>query len=231
MMALGNSSWLARRLQGAIRRGLTGAYRRIKVEPSKYLLRLKTAYGLPIDSFREIHSIHPVAIDPIADDVIAASTKVAAAEGAGLGAGGIFTLVPDLGVLSGVTFRMIQKLSLTYGFEYATEGEIAELWIALASAAGVDLGKELIEKEVIERFVPRVIESIALKAGSEFVEKAGARLVPLLSSAFGATLNYYFVRGWGRRAKQHFRERHLSIWRRLETTPPLTPELPARSSH
>ena len=40
----------------------------------------------------------------------------AAVEGAGLGMGGMFTMLPDLGILSAITLRMIQKLSLIYGF-------------------------------------------------------------------------------------------------------------------
>ena len=35
------------------------------------------------------------------------------------------TIVPDMGILSGVTSRTIQKLSLIYGFEFNTEEETA----------------------------------------------------------------------------------------------------------
>src|SRR2546427_12788534 len=35
----------------------------------------------------------------------------------------------------------------SHGFTYSTGEEVAGLWIAAASAAGVDLGRELIEKE------------------------------------------------------------------------------------
>jgi hypothetical protein len=107
--------------------------------------------------------------------------------------------------------RTIQKLSLVYGFEFNTDDEIAELWIAAASAAGVDISRELIEKEVVNRFVPRVIQRIAAKAGAEVVEKWAGRVIPLASSALGAGLNYWFVRAWGERAKAHFRGRHLLL--------------------
>ena len=82
-------------------------------------------------------------------------------------------------------------------------------WIAAATPAGVDFGRELIEKEAIERFVPRVVERIAVKLGAEVAEKWSARIVPVISGALGGTLNYYFIRTWGQRAKEHFRERHL----------------------
>jgi hypothetical protein len=36
-------------------------------------------------------------------------------------------------------------------------------------------------------------------------------MIPLISSAIGAGLNYWFVRAWGERAKAHFRNRHLQL--------------------
>jgi uncharacterized membrane protein YdjX (TVP38/TMEM64 family) len=137
--------------------------------------------------------------------------KLAAVEGAGFGLGGMLTILPDLGILSAITMRTIQKLSLVYGFQFNTDEEIAELWIAAASAAGVDISRDLMEKEVINKFVPRVIQRIASRASAEVVEKWAGRVIPLISSAIGAGLNYWFVRTWGRRAKAHFRARHLQF--------------------
>src|SRR6202022_958686 len=139
-----------------------------------------------------------------------------AVEGAGFGLGGMLTIVPDLGILSAITMRTIQKLSLVYGFEFNTDDEIAELWIAAASAAGVDISRELLEKEVVNKFVPRVIQRIAAKASAEVVEKWAGRVIPLASSAIGAALNYWFVRAWGQRAKTHFRQRHLMLRERAQ---------------
>jgi hypothetical protein len=112
--------------------------------------------------------------------------------------------------------RTIQKLSLVYGFQFSTDHEIAELWIAAASAAGVDIGRELLEKEVVNKFVPRVIQRIAARASVEVVEKWAGRMIPLVSSAIGAGLNYWFVRAWGERAKAHFRERHLQFRQQVQ---------------
>jgi hypothetical protein len=124
---------------------------------------------------------------------------------------------------------MIQKLSLVHGFEYASEDDMADLWLAAASAAGVDMGKDLVRKQVIERFVPRLIERIAVQAGSEIAEDGLFRLVPVLGSVMGGSLNYYFVRGWGRRAQRHFRERHLLL--RGSLLPPPSREITASVTH
>jgi hypothetical protein len=177
-----------------------------------------------------VYSLEIREIDVVADDIIRSGMKLAAVEGAGFGLGGLITIVPDLGILSAITMRTIQKLSLVYGFQFNTDDEIAELWIAAASAAGVDITRELLEKEVVNKFVPRVIQRIAARASTEVVEKWAGRMIPLLSSALGAGLNYWFVRAWGERAKSHFRERHLQIRQQAEQAalaPPASQVLPA----
>jgi uncharacterized protein (DUF697 family) len=202
-------SWLRRRAEGAIRGGLTRAYETVRVDPTRFLMQLRVAYGLPIASFRGVHTLQVQQLDEVAESVIRSGMKMAAAEGAGFGLGGFITIVPDLGILSAITMRTIQKLSLIYGFEMNTDDEIAELWIAAASAAGVDISRELLEKGVVKRFVPKVIQRIAARASGEIVEKWAGRLIPIASSVIGSALNYYFVRAWGERAREHFRGKHL----------------------
>jgi EcsC protein family len=204
-------SWLARKAEGALKRGFTRAYETVKVDPQEYLVHLRAAHGLPISTYNGVFSVPVDDLDEIAADAIRASMKIAAAEGAGFGLGGLLTLVPDLGILAAITMRMIQKLSLIYGFEYNTEDEIAELWIATASAAGVDITRELVERGVVRQFVPRVIQRIATQASAEVVEKWAGRVIPVVSSAIGGALNYFFIRAWSERAARHFREKHLAM--------------------
>ncbi|HEV1287304.1 MAG TPA: EcsC family protein [Bryobacteraceae bacterium] len=208
-------SWLRRRAEAGLRRGFTRAYQTITVDPGKFLLQIRAAYGLPVSSFQGLYTVEVGLLDDMAERIIAGGMKMAAVEGAGLGLGGIVTMVPDLSILAAITLRMIQKLSLVYGFEYSTDDEMAELWIAAASAAGVDISREILEKEVVNRFVPKVIQRIAAQASAEAVEKWSGRLIPFVSSVIGAGLNYYFVRTWGERARKHFRERHLAMRARM----------------
>jgi hypothetical protein len=204
-------SWLRLRVEKTLTKGLTRAYSTVQVDPQKFLLQLRTAYRLPVSGYHGVYSLEVGELDMVADDLIRGGMKLAAAEGAGFGLGGLMTIIPDLGILSAITMRTMQKLSLVYGFQYNTDNEIAELWIAAASAAGVDISRELLEKEVVNKFVPRVIQRIAARASAEVVEKWAGRMIPLVSSALGAGLNYWFVRAWGERAKAHFRERYLQI--------------------
>jgi uncharacterized protein (DUF697 family) len=229
-MADERKSWMRRRVEGAIRGGLTRTYDTIKVDPGRFLMQLRVAHGLPLATFQGVHTLPLERLDEAAESVIHGGMKMAAMEGAGLGLGGFLTIVPDLGILSAITMRMIQKLSLIYGFELNTDDEIAELWIAAATAAGVDISRELVEKEVVNRFVPRVIQRIAAKAGAEVVEKWAGRLIPLTSSAIGCALNYYFVRAWGERARAHFRAKHLEARRRLAVQQMQLPGAPQQTS-
>ena len=211
----GRKSWVRRRVENAVRHAFQHAYETVKVDESRYLLQLRAAYGLPVSSFQGVYSVDIATLDDLSGRVIRSGMKMAAAEGAGMGIGGLLTIVPDLSILAGITMRTIQKLSLLYGFEYNSEEETAELWIAAASAAGVDISRELLEKEVVNRFVPRVIQRIAVQASTEVVEKWSGRLIPVASSLIGAGLNYYFVRAWGERAQSHFRRRHLDVRSRM----------------
>jgi hypothetical protein len=223
-MAEQGKSSLRRRVETALVGGFTRAYSTVRVDPAKFLLQLRAAYRVPISGYHGVYSLEIGEVDAVADSIIRGGMKVAAIEGAGLGLGGLITIVPDLGILSAITMRTIQKLSLLYGFEFNTDDEIAELWIAAASAAGVDISRELLEKEIVNKFVPRVIQRIAAKASVEVVEKWAGRVIPLASAAIGAGLNYWFVRAWGERAKAHFRQRHLMLRQRA-----LQAEVPVQS--
>src|SRR6266852_3503606 len=166
-------SWMRRRVEGAIRGGLTRTYDTIKVDPGRFLMQLRVAHGLPVATFQGVYTLPVERLDDVAESVIRGGMKLAAAEGAGFGLGGILTIVPDLGILSAITMRTIQNLSLIYGFELNTDDEIAELWIAAATAAGVDISRELLEREVVNRFVPRVIQRISAPSISK--REAGLR--------------------------------------------------------
>jgi uncharacterized protein (DUF697 family) len=195
-------------LQAALRAGFRRAYFHVQVDPARYLRHVRRVHRLPIREWSDMLAMDEQMLHPIAERVIRSAKRTAALEGTGLGFGGLLTILPDMGILSAITIRMLQRLSLIYGFEYSTEDEVTELWLAAASAAGLDLGREFFEKQAVEKLVPRVIDRIAAKVGAEVAEKWSGRLIPILSAGVGGTLNYYFVRTWGRRAQRHFLERH-----------------------
>ncbi len=58
-MAEERKSWLRRRVEMALTKGLTRAYETVRVDPEKFLLQLRAAYRVPIsrDITACIHSI------------------------------------------------------------------------------------------------------------------------------------------------------------------------------
>ncbi|HEV2381693.1 MAG TPA: EcsC family protein [Terriglobia bacterium] len=201
-------SLMAGRIGRVIERSLRRAYGSFAVNQERYLRELRQGHGLPLRTFRDAFEIHPAALDQVAARTIAGTRRLAIVEGASFGLGGLLTLLPDVSILGVITFRLIQKLGLIYGFEFTTEEERAELWLAAASAAGVEAGRDWVKKQVIERLAARIAE----KAGTELAEKLSAGIVPVVSAGLGATLNGYFINGWGRRAHGYFRDKHLE-WR------------------
>src|ERR1700728_3447619 len=115
-----SKSWLRSRVEKTLTKALTRAYSTVQVDPSKFLLQLRTAYRLPISGYHGVYSLDMGEIDVVADEIIRSGMKLAAVEGAGFGLGGLITIFPDLGVLTAITMRTIQQLSQVYGFQLRT---------------------------------------------------------------------------------------------------------------
>src|SRR5258707_5892061 len=152
-----------------------------------------------------MHDVPLERLDAIAQKLIRDAERLAAAEGAGFGLGGMITLLPDASILTVITLRLIQRLCLLYGFETRGQDERVELWLAAATATGVDYGKDLVEKQMFEKLAPRIAQRLAVRLGEETAEKWVGRMIPLASSAIGGILNFSFVRTWGRRGERNFR--------------------------
>ena len=190
--------------------GLLRGLRSVEIDTEAFRRHLANKHRLSVPNFSRMHEVPVERLDAIADKLIRDASRLAAAEGAGFGLGGMITLVPDAGILTVITLRLIQRLCLLYGFEARTSDERAQLWLAAAAATGVDYGRDLAEKQLFEKVGPRVIERLAIKIGQEAAEKWVGRIIPLASSAIGGGLNYAFVRGWGRKVQQNLRTRHLA---------------------
>jgi EcsC protein family len=184
--------------------------RSVEIDPEEFRRYLAQRHKLRVHGFHRMHEIPLERLDTISDSLIRDAARWAFAEGAGFGLGGILTLVPDASLLTVITLRLIQRLCLLYGFEPHGLDARQELWLAAAAATGLDFGKDLAEKQIIEKIVPRIAERLALKLGEEAAGKWVARIVPLASSAFGGGLNFFFIRAWGRKVQRNLRMRHLT---------------------
>jgi len=192
-----------------LRFGVLRGLRSVEVDPEAFRHHLARKYKLWVPDFARMRDVPIEQLDAIAATLIRDAERLALAEGAGFGLGGMITFLPDASFLMAITLRLIQRLSLLYGFETHGRDQRIEMWKAAAVAAGIDYGKDLAEKQLLEKLAPRIAERFAAKMGAEAAEKWVGRLIPLASSAIGGALNFSFVRGWGRRVQRHLRARHL----------------------
>jgi hypothetical protein len=190
--------------------GLLRGLRSIEIDQEEFRRQLKKKHGLVVPDFRGMHNVPLARLDAIAKTLIRDTERLALLEGAGFGLGGMITIVPDAGLLTILTLRLIQRLCLLYGFEHHDRSERLELWMAAATATGVDYGKDLAEKQILEKLAPRIAERLAVKLGQETAERWVGRLIPLASSAIAGALNFTFVRAWGRRVQRNLRLRHVA---------------------
>ena len=197
-------------LKRFLRFGLFRGLRSVEIDPEDFRDYLANKHRLHVSDFRNMHQVPIERLDAIAKIMIRDAQRLALAEGAGFGLGGMITLIPDAGLLTIITLRLIQRLCLLYGFASSTPEDKRELWLAAAAATGIDFGKDLAEKQVIEKFAPRIAERLAIKFGEEAAEKWVGRLIPLASSVIGGALNFTFVRSWARRVQRNLRARHLA---------------------
>ena len=189
--------------------GVLRGLRSVEIDPEDFRLHLANKHGLWVQDFARMKDVPTDRLDAIATELIRNAERLALAEGAGFGLGGMMTFLPDASLLTVITLRLIQRLSLLYGFEAHGRDQRIEMWKAAAAASGIDYGKDLAEKQILVKLVPRIAERFAAKIGAETAEKWAGRLIPLASSAIGGALNFSFVRGWGRRVQRHLRTKHL----------------------
>jgi uncharacterized protein (DUF697 family) len=194
-----------------MRFGVLRGIRSIEIDPEDFRKQLSDKHGLWVPNFSRMRDVPLERLDAIAKILIRDAERLALAEGAGFGLGGMITFLPDASILTVITLRLIQRLSLLYGFEAHGHDQRMEMWKAAAAAAGIDYGKDLAEKQILEKLVPRIVERFAAKLGAEVAEKWAGRLIPLASSAIGGALNFSFVRTWGRRVQRHLRAKHPGI--------------------
>jgi len=209
-MAKSPKSLAGRAVGRFLRFGMLRGLRSIEIDPEEFRRTLAEKHGLWVPHFGRMKDAPLEKLDAIAERLIHDAQRLALAQGAGFGLGGMMTLIPDTGLLTVITLRLIQKLCLLYGFEENGSEGRTQMWMAAATAAGVDFSKDLAEKQMIEKLAPRIAGRLAVRIGEESAEKWVGRMVPLASSAIGGALNYSFVKAWGRRVQRELRKRHLA---------------------
>lgn len=204
------NSLAGRTLGRFVRFGMLRGLRSVEIDPEEFRRSLAEKHGLWVPHFGRMRDVPLEKLDAIAGRLMHDAQRLALAQGAGFGLGGMITLLPDASLLTVITLRLIQKLCLLYGFEEKGPEQRVQLWIAAATAAGIDFSKDLAEKQMVEKLAPRIAGRLAIRIGEESAEKWVGRIVPLASSAIGGALNYSFVKTWGRRVQRNLRQKYLA---------------------
>ena len=71
-------SWLRKKVEGGLLRGLTGAYSSVQVDPERFLIQLRTAYRLPVTGYHGVFSLEVEELDRVADGIIRGLEKTIA---------------------------------------------------------------------------------------------------------------------------------------------------------
>jgi EcsC protein family len=114
---MGKRSLAGRGVGRILRFGVKRGLRSVEVNPEDFRRQLASKHGLWVPNFARMQDVPIERLDEIARRLIRDAERLALAEGAGFGLGGMMTIIPDAGFLTAITLRLIQRLCLLYGFE------------------------------------------------------------------------------------------------------------------
>ena len=77
-MAEERKSWLRRRVEAGVSKGLNRAYTTVRVDPDKFLLQLRAGYRVPISGYHGVFSLEIHELDVVAESIIRGGMKMAA---------------------------------------------------------------------------------------------------------------------------------------------------------
>ena len=117
MGKLPKSSLPSRAVGRFLRFGLLRGLRSVEIDPEEFRQYLANRHNLWIPHFGRMRDVPIEQLDAIAQRLIQDAQRIAMAQGAGFGLGGMITILPDASLLTIITLRLIQRLCLLYGFE------------------------------------------------------------------------------------------------------------------
>ena len=109
LSSMRRGSLVGRGLNRVLGYGIKRGLHSIEVEPEDFRKHLADKYALWVPNFSRMHDVPLERLDEIARTLIRDAGRLAFAEGAGFGLGGMVTLLPDVSLLTAITLRLIQK--------------------------------------------------------------------------------------------------------------------------
>src|SRR5258708_36755208 len=107
-------SLVGRGVNRVLRFGLRRGLRSVEVRPEDFRRQLADKHALWGPNFSRMHDVPLERLDAIAEKLIRNAERLALAEGAGFGLGGMMTLLPDASIREAIPLRLIlRRLLLT----------------------------------------------------------------------------------------------------------------------
>lgn len=188
------------------------------------------------------------ALDEVADRYVLQATLVASGTGLAGGLGFIGIPATITGLLAS-TVGLIHRISVVYGFDDLLDPDNNRMiFVGLAAAVGINLlaipafsaftagvaggliwfGPAAIEAVatnvasavaaglIEETLAPAIATDIVAQGFAEFVAEA----IPIIGAVAGASVNAIFLRIWGKRIKEFFRNQNLETRKKLPAKKP-----------
>lgn len=158
-------------------------------------------------------------MDEVANDIGKSRTKLATVQGATTGIGGIFTLAVDIPVLLGLSLKVLQEISLCYGYDPKEKSERIFIVKCLQFTSSDIVGKKAISEDLAAYHQGNQNHQIVsqLQGWREVVTtyrdsfgwKKLFQMVPIAGIIFGAVINRSSMSDVADAGKMLYRKRRI----------------------
>ena len=204
--------------------------------PDKNIVKEARKVGIEIDDHRQLRDYDIKKLDQIARRYFSSNKIIGALEGAGCGLGGFALIAADIPLLFTVSFRAVQQIGSSYGFDMedpdmlpvvmsvfnagATASEAAKT-AALADmrVTTIAFSKNWTYKKVAETTQTGIVTQLLKERtkrlpkdiANNITKRKLAQVIPLVGSVIGAGFNYWFLSNTVRASYMIFRDMHLNM--------------------
>lgn len=158
-------------------------------------------------------------MDEVADEISISRTKMATVQGATTGIGGLFTLAIDIPVLLGLSLKVLQEISICYGYNPKEKEERIFIVKCLQFTSSDIVGKKAILEELStyhqENQNQQMISQlqgwreVVATYRDSFGWKKLFQMIPIAGMIFGAFINRSSINDVAEAGKMLFRKRRI----------------------
>lgn len=196
------------------------------VSPNSIMEKISKKLGRSVTDLKDIRSIDIRSLDMCATECITFNKRCAAAEGGGTGVAGWIGLIADIPALYSLVFRIIQEISICYGYQVDTQEEkIHILKVLECGHAMEDATKRagLVEiqsiqvairhgvpwRDIEKNVFVKALRELAKKLGINLTKRKLAQTLFIIGALVGAGVNYLMLQDIGTMAYYAYRLRFI----------------------